>query len=146
MMSFPRLVIFDCIMTLAILESKVADLANALFNVQVERQGHAWSLTYPGGIKIVSSCEQQGHVWTFTSPGGTAVGIVSSSELVVKGAPDDTILEDIFGSKISTAVVTSTMRGVSMVFPAEVSETVVINLTLETFRAMEIRKKIFPRM
>ncbi|KAE9373834.1 hypothetical protein N431DRAFT_557794 [Stipitochalara longipes BDJ] len=122
-MSFPRLVTFDCIMTLAILESKVTGLANALFNIQVERQGNVWSLTFPGGI--TAAC---------------------SSELTVRGAPDETILEDIFGSRISTAVVTGTAREVSIVFPAVVSDTVVINLYLEAFQAWEIKKKIFPRM
>jgi hypothetical protein len=131
-MSFPYWVMYDCIMTLAIHESKVEDLANALFNVQVEWQGHVRSLTFPGGIKVVSS-----------------------SELTLKGVPDDVIL-DVFGPEIYAAVATSNIReeelangvvvpqGISMILSASFGDTVVINLTLETLRAVQIRNKIFP--
>jgi hypothetical protein len=105
---------------MAILESRVADLANSLFNVQVARQGHIWSLAFPGGIQVLSS------------------------EFTLKGAPDDTTLEDVFGFTITAAVIRSKARGVSMIF--DNSDTVFINLTLESFRAVTIKNKIFPKM
>ena len=123
-MSFPKWVMYDCIMTLAIHESKVADLAIALFNVQAEWQGHVRSLTFPGGIKVVSS-----------------------SELTLKGVPDEVML-DVFGPEIYKAVLSSNMRekesangtvvpqGVSMILSASSGDTV-INLILDTLRAVE---------
>ena len=70
---------------------------------------------------------------------------MSSSELTLKGFPTDTILEDIFGPKIYTAVATSTNHRVSMIFLASVHDMVVINLYLEAFRAIDIRKTISSR-
>jgi hypothetical protein len=131
-MSFPRWIMHDCILTLVIDESKVGDLAKALFNAQVKSQQHKWSLIFPGGSEVVPS-----------------------PELIVKGGSDSAIL-DVFGPNICEAVLASSMReealaggiahGVSMTFPANSSDTVVINLTLETVKGSEIREKIFPRI
>jgi len=108
---FPRLVTFDCIITLAILESKVAGLIKALFNIlQVEWQGNVWSLTFPRGIIVACS-----------------------SELTFRGALDETVLEDTFSSKISIVIIIGTTREVLLIFPADVSNTVIINLYLEIF-------------
>jgi len=119
-------------MTLAIHESKVEDLAKALFNVQVESRGQVRSLILPGGVKVAPS-----------------------PELTVKGVPYDALL-DVFGPEIYDAVIASNMREeevadgvdvpqcVSMILPASSRDTVVINLTLETLRAIQISNKIFP--
>ena len=131
-MSFPNWVMYDCIMTLAIYESKVSDLLNALFNIQEEWQGHVRCLAFPGGSKAVLS-----------------------SELTLKGVPEDVIL-NVFGPEIYAAVAISNLRegelangvvvpqGVSIILPASFGDTVVINLVLETLKAVQIRDKIFP--
>lgn len=131
-MSFPNWVMDDCIMTLAIHESKVADLLSALFNIKEEWQGHVRCLVFSGGFKAVLS-----------------------SELTLKCLPNNVIL-DVFGPEIYTALAKSNLRekelangvvvpqGVSMILPASFGDTVVINLVLETMKAVHIRNKIFP--
>jgi len=52
-MSFPNWVMYDCIMTLVIHESKVAEILIALFKIQEEWQGHVRCLALPGGSKAV---------------------------------------------------------------------------------------------
>ena len=126
-MSFPNWVMYDCIMTLAIQESKVADLLNALFNIQEEWQGHVRCLAFPGGFKAVLA-----------------------SELTLKGVPENVIL-DVFGPEIFAALAISNLRedelakgvdvpqGVSIILPATFGDTVVVNLVLETLKADQIR-------
>jgi hypothetical protein len=125
-MSFSEWIMDDCIMTLSIDESKVEDLAKALFNVQiVQSRQHIRSLIFPGGVEMTPS-----------------------PELSVKGVLDGAFL-DIFGPNIYSAVLASNFgvaHGVSMIVSANSSDTVVINLTLETIRASEIRAKILPRI
>lgn len=123
-MAFPIWVIDDCIITLAIHESKVEDLAKALFNVQVELRGQVRSLILPGGVKVAPS-----------------------PELTVKGVACGALL-DVFGPEIYKAVIASNMREqevadrvnvlqcVSIILPASSRDTVIINLTLETLRAI----------
>ena len=131
-MSFPNWVMDDCIMTLAIHENEVADLLNALFNIQEEWQGHVRCLVFPGGCKAVLS-----------------------SELTLKSVPES-VISKVFGPEIYAAVAVSNLRegelangvvvpqGVSMILPASFGDTVVINLVLETMKAVQIRNKIFP--
>jgi len=139
-MSFSNWAIDDCVMTLAIHESRVEDLAKALFNVQIESTRHVQSFAIPGGARVVLP---------LPSPELTLKGIT------LKGVRAEAIMA-IFGPEIYTAVMTSNMRGeelaqgvevpqgVSMILPFGSSDTIVINLTLETFSAGRIRNKIFP--
>lgn len=115
-------------MTLAIHESKVEALAGALFNAQVGPPGQVRSLVLPRGVIVAPS-----------------------PELTVKGALPNALL-DMFGPQIHDAVMVSNMRKgrkddvlqcVSMILPADFGDRVVINLTLEIVRAVEIKEKIF---
>jgi hypothetical protein len=75
-MSFPMWVMYDCIMTLAIHESKVEYFAKVLFNIQVVSRRHVRSLIFPGGVEVAPS-----------------------PELTVKGVSDAAIM-DVFGPEI----------------------------------------------
>lgn len=72
--------------------------------------------------------------------------VSSSSKLVIKSALDNTILEDIFSSKISIIVTTSIIYKVLMIFFININNIVIINLTLEIFKVINIKKKIFFRI
>jgi len=73
----------------------------------------------------------------------------------LKGVPEHVIL-NVFGPEIYAAVATSNLRegelangvvvpqGVSIILPPSFDDTVVINLVLETLKAVQIRNKIFP--
>jgi hypothetical protein len=125
-MSFSKWIMDDCIMTLSIDESKLEDLTKALFNVQIiKSRQHIRSLIFPGGVEVTPS-----------------------PELSVKSVSDGAFL-DIFGQNIYNAVSESNIgvaHGVSMIVPANSSDTVVINLTLEIIGASKIREKILPRI
>jgi hypothetical protein len=116
----------DCIMTLSIDESKIKDLAKVLFNVQIiQSRQYIRSLIFPRGVEITLS-----------------------PELSVKSVLDGVFL-DIFGPNIYSAILASNFRvthGISIIVSANSSNTVIINLTLETIRTSEIRAKILPRI
>jgi hypothetical protein len=124
-MSLSGWIMEDCLMTLSIDESKEGDLAKALFNVQIttSRQ-HMRSLIFPGGVK------------------GTPFG-----SMKLTGVLDGALL-DVFGPKISNAVLAGNIGvdGVSMIVPGNSSDIVLINLTLETVQAYEIREKLLTRI
>ncbi|KAF4627054.1 hypothetical protein G7Y89_g11104 [Cudoniella acicularis] len=72
-MTFPKWAILDCVMSLVIHESKVGDLAKALFNVQVVSEGNVRCLLLPGGVRATPN-----------------------TDLTLKGVPDETIIR-VFG-------------------------------------------------
>jgi hypothetical protein len=91
-LSFARSGLDDCVMTLAIDESKEGHLAHSLFNVPIESVRHVRSLVFPSGVR---------------------------AELVLKGVPIDVIMH-VFCPKIYAAIMASKMRKVDLADGVEV--------------------------
>jgi hypothetical protein len=134
-MSFPDWAIFDSMIALAIHKSKVEQLAKLLFNVQIEPAQTVQSFIIPGGAKVVLP--------------------LRSPAVSLKGVRPD-VIKHVFGPEIYAAVLASTIWGeelkkgelpqcVSMILPATSGEEAMINLIIETVKAVEIRNKIFPK-
>ncbi|KAH8674388.1 hypothetical protein BGZ60DRAFT_513784 [Tricladium varicosporioides] len=131
-MTFPQWAILDCVMSLVIHESKVEDLAKALFNVQVVSERNVRYLILPGGVRVTPN-----------------------PDLTLKGVPDQAIIH-VFGLEVYAAVAASSLReqelvegvklaqGVSMILPKNSSDKGVVNLTLGIKGAVQIRNKIYP--
>jgi hypothetical protein len=127
-MDFPFEGLVDCLMSLAIHESKVEYLAMALFNVQVESVGHVRYVTLTGGARLISN-----------------------AEVTLKGAQDNAIIS-VFGPEVYKAVATSRMRkreieegkditeGVSMILSSTGD---IINLSLGVKGGVQIRTKLY---
>ena len=131
-MDFPMSGLVDCLMSLAIHESKVEYLAMALFNVLVGSVGNVRYLTLPGGVRVTPN-----------------------PEVTLKGVLREAIIRT-FGPEIYNAVAESSIRekeleegnqvteGVSMILTSKTSEGAIINLSLGVRGGVQIKDKIYP--
>lgn len=129
-MDFPIEGLDDCLMSLAIHESKVEYLAMALFNVQVESVGRVRYVTLAGGSRLISN-----------------------AEVTLKGAQDNAIIS-VFGAEVYKAVATTRMRkreleerkditeSVSMIL-SRAGEGAIIDLSLGVKGGDQIRTKLY---
>jgi hypothetical protein len=118
-MDFPFRGLVDCLMSLAIHQSKVEYLAMALFKVHVESVGQVRYVVLKEGVRLIPS-----------------------SEIALKGVLDKAIIR-VFGPEIHGAITASRMRKkeleegnhateyVSMILTSSSSEGAIINLSLD---------------
>ena len=128
-MDFPTLGLVDCVMSLAIDESKVDHLAMALFNVKVVPMGEVRYLLLPGGVKVTIN-----------------------TEVTLKGVLDEVIIRE-FGPQIHNAISRVTeervlgenrrTEGVSMMLTNNAHEGAVINLSLSIKGGVYIRNILY---
>ena len=130
-MDFPFDGLVDCLMSLAIHQSKVGYLAMALFKVHVELVGQVRYVIAKEGAKLIPN-----------------------PEMTLKGAQDDAIIR-VFGPEIYGAIKTSRMREkeleegnlvtecVSMIITSRSDEGAIINLSLGLKGGAQIQNKLY---
>lgn len=130
-MNFPFQRLVDCLMSLAIHESKVEYLAMALFKVHVQCLRHVRYVVLSNGVKLIPN-----------------------SEFTLKGASDEAIIQ-VFGHQIYKATAASRLRkreieggarateGVSMSITNCSSEGAIINLSLGLQEGVQIREILY---
>jgi hypothetical protein len=130
-MDFPSQGLVDCLMSLAIHESRVKYFAEVLFNAKVESDGDVRYVILPGGAILTPA-----------------------PEVSLKGVPDEAIVLG-FGHMIYDAVASSRGRkeelergrrdthGVSMILSRNSGDGAVINLSLEAKRGAKIHDKLY---
>lgn len=130
-MNFPFHGLVDCLMSLAIYETKVQYLAMSLFNVHVESAGQVRYVVLNEGAKLLPS-----------------------PEMTLKGALDEAIVRTL-GPEIHGAIQASRMRRkeleegnnvtecVSMMLTSRPNEGAIINLSLGLKGGAQIQKKLY---
>lgn len=130
-MDFPFPGLIDCLMSLAIYQSKVEYLAMALFKVHVESVGQVRYIVLKEGVRLIPN-----------------------PEITLKGALDEAIIR-IFGPEIHGAIAASRMRKkeleegnrvsecVSMILTSNSSEGAIIDLSLGLGEGVQIREKLY---
>jgi hypothetical protein len=130
-MDFPYPGLVDCLMCLAIHQSKVEYLAMALFKVHVESLGQVRYLVLENGVKMKPD-----------------------AEITLKGVVDEAIMY-VFGQEIYRAVISSRMRNkeleegnhatecVSMILTSRSDEGAIINLSMGLGWGIQIKAKLY---
>jgi len=130
-MDFPFEGLVDCLMSLAIHQSKVEYLAGALFKVHVESVGDVQYVVLNEGVRLTPN-----------------------PEVTLKGVLDESIIR-VFGPEIHRAITASRMRKkeleegnhitecVSMILTRNSDEGAIINVALDLKGGAQIRNKIY---
>lgn len=134
-MAFPYFGKVDCLMSLAIRETKVEHIAMTLFGVHIEVEAavHARQLVLPNGVRVMPS------------PEITLQGVHNEA---IKRLLGNHILEAVDGSRVRQEELeqgTRATRCVSMIVPSNPSIGAIINLNLGLKEGSQIRNSLYRR-